>query len=566
MQTLRLTRFAYLLSALLAVLPHMPAQDIVVSGPMLFPSDTEVDTPPVLKKAWKLKCPEAMKKETEHAYAFVSQYTDANGKRLSRNQHGAQPLVELINAEISGLQCQPAQADGKPVASRFLVAIIFNPAGASPKAADAEPRLLAVMPAFISQKRAAELRKAKQSAYIKVAIELDASGSLSSYALSPKSSYAEPFKAEIDAALARWKFAPARKGGQPVASSLEALVLLIHENALVQSPSTGTPPSVVHRDPPVYPRAMKKSGLIGEVTISFVVDKKGDVTNPVVVRSNNPGFEEAAIEAVLKWKFKPGIKDGKPVNTRMQVPIIFHLDGGGRDLYEVDQPSKKQIAKMPEGLRYDTPPEPRGVIHPVYPYALYADKAPRGSATLSMLIDPQGRVVMAKVLEATRPEFGESGRAAVEHFEFKPATLEGKPVAGVLKTEFNFDPHYDDTGLYSMEMKKSDRIAGAGKLDSVPKALSQRKPVFPLGVAPGTDSGTATVEFLIDKDGKVRLPRIKSASDPAFGYAAVQTVAHWLFEAPRAGDKTTITRVQVSVSFERENGGGGVKTGGKPLQ
>ncbi len=552
MQPRRLTCFVSLLSILLAVLPHMPAQDIVVSGPVLFPSDTEVDTPPVMKKAWKIKCPAEMKERTEHAYAFIAQYTDDSGKYLSRRACGAQPVHNLAKESLSEApQCKPAQAGGKPVAARSLVAVIFNPAAASPKTADAAPRLLAVTPVFIGKGAFDALRKAKKKLFVNLTLTLDATGAPLSHEIAPESSYAESFNAEIDAALARWKFAPARKGGQPVASSLKVPVWLTVESTLVQHPSTGSPPSVVHRDPPVYPRAMKKSGLIGEVTISFVVDKKGDVTNPVVVRSNNPGFEEAAIEAVLKWKFKPGIKDGKPVNTRMQIPIRFHLDGGGRDLYEVDQPSKKQIAKMPEGLRYDTPPEPRGVIHPIYPYALYTDKAPRGSATLSMLIDPKGRVVMVKVLEATHPEFGESGKAAVEHFDFKPATLKGKPVAGVLKTEFNFAPHYEDTSLYSMEIKKSERIAGAGKLDAVPKVLSQRKPVFPLGVPPGTDSGTATVEFLIDKDGKVRLPRIKSASDPAFGYAAVQTVAHWLFEAPRTGGKTTITRVQVPVRFER---------------
>jgi TonB family protein len=505
-------------------------------------------------------------KRTEHACAFIAQYTDGTGKYLSRRACGAQPVHDLAKASLPDApQCKPAQSGGKPVAARSLIAVIFNPAAASPKAADAAPRLLAVTPVFIGQEAFDALRKARKKLFVNLTLALDATGTPLSHEIAPESSHAEPFKAEIDAALARWKFAPARKGGQPVASSLKVPVWLTVEDAVVRPPSTGTPPSVVHRDPPIYPRAMKKSGLIGEVTISFVVDKKGDVTNPVVVRSNNPGFDAAAIEAVLKWKFKPGIKDGKPVSTRMQIPIIFHLDGSGRDLYEVDQPSKKQIEKMPEGVRYDTPPEPRGVIRPVYPYALYAGKAPRGSATLSMLIDPKGRVVMAKVLEATHPEFGESGRAAVEHFEFKPATLKGKPVAGVLKTEFNFDPHYDDTDLYSLEIKKSERIAGAGKLDSAPKALSQRKPVFPLGVAPGTDSGTATVEFLIDKEGKVRLPRIKSASDPAFGYAAVQTVAHWLFEAPRAGGKTTITRVRVPVHFERKDGGG-VKTGGKPAQ
>jgi TonB family protein len=217
---------------------------------------------------------------------------------------------------------------------------------------------------------------------------------------------------------------------------------------------------------------------------------------------------------------------------------------------------------MPEGLRYDTPPEPRGVIRPVYPHALYAGKAPRGSATLSMLVNPKGRVIMVEVLEATHSEFGESGKAAVEHFEFKPATLKGAPTAGVLKIKFDFEPHYEDSDLHSMEAKKSGRITPAKNLDSVPKVISQRKPVFPLGIPDGVDRGSTVVEFLIDEEGKVRLPRIKTADDPAFGYAAVQTIAHWLFEAPLTGGKKTIARVQVPVAFSREAGGGSGNGGG----
>ncbi|MDR1010986.1 MAG: energy transducer TonB [Opitutaceae bacterium] len=326
-QPRRLAHPAYLLSALLvAILPNLPAQDITVSDPMMFPSNTEADTPPALKKAWKLKCPEAMKKGTEHNYAIVAQYIDAGGRHLKSNQRGAQPLAALARAELSGLQCKPARADGKPVASRSFVAVIFNPANASLKAADAAPRLLAVAPAFISEEQFSELRKAKKSTSIKLKIELDASGALSSYAYAPgpDSSHAEPFKAAIDRALGQWKFAAARKGGQPVPSSLVAPLLLTHEDALL---SLSIPPSVVRRDDPVYPRAMEKSGLVGEVVMKFVVDKNGNVTNPVVVRSNNPGFEKAAIESVLKWKFKPGMKDGAPVDTSMQIPITFELRG-----------------------------------------------------------------------------------------------------------------------------------------------------------------------------------------------------------------------------------------------
>ncbi|WP_334318983.1 TonB family protein [Termitidicoccus mucosus] len=446
MQPRRLTHFACLLSALLAVLPHVLAQDIVVSGPMLFPSDTEADTPPVFKKAWKIKCPAEMEERAEHAYAFIAQRTDDEGKYLVRKACGAQPVHDLAKASLSDApQCKPAQAGGKPVAARSLVAVIFNPAAASPKAADAAPRLLAVTPVFIGKEQSTALRKAKKKLFINLTLALDAAGAPLSYEIAPESPHAEPFKAEIDAALSRWKFAPARKGGQPVASSLVVPVWLTAEDTLIQHPSVGTPPSVAHREPPAYPRAMLTSRLVGEVVVQFVVDEKGDVINPVVVRSNNPGFEEAAINAMLKWKFNPATKNGKPVRMELQMPITFNLPphpnfDPAREAVEVESVSKRRMEKMPEGLRYDTPPEPRGVIRPVYPYALYASKAPSGSATISMLIDPKGRVVMVKVIEATRPEFGESGKAAVEHFEFKPATLKGKPTSGMLKTEFNFAP------------------------------------------------------------------------------------------------------------------------------
>jgi protein TonB len=77
---------------------------------------------------------------------------------------------------------------------------------------------------------------------------------------------------------------------------------------------------------PVYPFEMRRSGLKGEVVVGFIVDSTGEVRDPYVVRSSNPGFEEAAIQAVLKWKFKPGKKGGVAVNTRVAQPLSFSLN------------------------------------------------------------------------------------------------------------------------------------------------------------------------------------------------------------------------------------------------
>jgi TonB family protein len=57
------------------------------------------------------------------------------------------------------------------------------------------------------------------------------------------------------------------------------------------------------------------------------------------------------------------------------------------------------------------------------------------------------------------------------------------------------------------------------------------------------------VEFLIDRDGRVRLPRIVSATKSAFGYAAVQAVSAWQFDKPVVGGKSVILRVRMPMEF-----------------
>jgi TonB family protein len=88
-------------------------------------------------------------------------------------------------------------------------------------------------------------------------------------------------------------------------------------------------PVVTFQALPQYPFEMYAKGFPGEVVVDFVVDTKGDVRNAYAVKWTNAGFIPAALAAVSRWKFKPSIKNGKPVNTHLQVPIIFDL---GTDL------------------------------------------------------------------------------------------------------------------------------------------------------------------------------------------------------------------------------------------
>lgn len=75
---------------------------------------------------------------------------------------------------------------------------------------------------------------------------------------------------------------------------------------------------------PVYPYDMLRNSITGEVIVGFIVDANGNVRDAYVISSNHREFEAPAVQAVSKWKFRPGRRNNHPVNTRMSVPIVFH--------------------------------------------------------------------------------------------------------------------------------------------------------------------------------------------------------------------------------------------------
>lgn len=81
-----------------------------------------------------------------------------------------------------------------------------------------------------------------------------------------------------------------------------------------------------YQSAPLYPYEMKHAGMTGEVVVDFIVDTTGNVRNATVVRSTHHGFDEAAVAAVCKWKFRPGMRNGHAVFTHMAVPIQFTLE------------------------------------------------------------------------------------------------------------------------------------------------------------------------------------------------------------------------------------------------
>ncbi len=74
-----------------------------------------------------------------------------------------------------------------------------------------------------------------------------------------------------------------------------------------------------------YPEIARKAGVEGRVTIQFIVDENGKVTESAVIRGIGAGCDEEALRVVREARFKPGKQRGKAVKVKMALPITFKL-------------------------------------------------------------------------------------------------------------------------------------------------------------------------------------------------------------------------------------------------
>ena len=75
-----------------------------------------------------------------------------------------------------------------------------------------------------------------------------------------------------------------------------------------------------------YPEEAKKRGLEGEVFVSFLIEKDGSISNPVILKATGNGFDQEAMRVINDMpKWKPGLQNGKPVRVRLNMPIYFKL-------------------------------------------------------------------------------------------------------------------------------------------------------------------------------------------------------------------------------------------------
>ncbi len=89
-----------------------------------------------------------------------------------------------------------------------------------------------------------------------------------------------------------------------------------------------SPPVPVYRAEAQYSPEALKAKWQGSVTLSLVVDENGKTQNIHVIRPLGLGLDEQAIDAVSRWTFKPGLKNGVAVPVQAQIEVTFRLPEG----------------------------------------------------------------------------------------------------------------------------------------------------------------------------------------------------------------------------------------------
>jgi periplasmic protein TonB len=84
-------------------------------------------------------------------------------------------------------------------------------------------------------------------------------------------------------------------------------------------------PEVIYKTDPEFSEEARKAKVAGNVLVALWVGTDGLPTHVRVLRGIGMGLDEKAIESVKQWKFKPGMENGKPVVTEVDIEVNFQI-------------------------------------------------------------------------------------------------------------------------------------------------------------------------------------------------------------------------------------------------
>lgn len=246
------------------------------------------------------------------------------------------------------------------------------------------------------------------------------------------------------------------------------------------------------------PEDIRKTGIkTGRVTVSFIVEKDGDLSNIKVLRDLGYGTGEEAARVLDKMPaWKPGLQNGKPVRVAYTLPISVIVDNNGEGARNF---TKDSLTKTPQ---YDA----QIIGDPLY----VIDGVPSKNEDFTKLKPEDIEEIKVVNSSSSRAIWGDKGKNGVVIIATKKGSF-GKQQES--ETDLKAQSVSDNTtkSFADVEVLPSPQggMAGFGKYVAdnykVPAAAAKSK----------SDGGRITVSFIVEKDGK--LSDIKVLRDLGYG-------------------------------------------------
>jgi TonB family protein len=297
--------------------------------------------------------------------------------------------------------------------------------------------------------------------------------------------------------------------------------------------------------------------LDGQVVVTFTIDPNGRVQKPVVNDATHPGFVAPAVAAVSAWTFQPALQGDLPTASQKRAALTFtYVPTDDRDPAPLAANGfSVRIEASETEAAYDVAPVIERYVEPVYPYAL-AVAGQGGEAEVTFDLNIQGRPETVLVNSASDPAVGEAVADAVRATIFRPALQGGKAVVLRMKKIHRFSPPPAERAegesiecQLQRALMAGEKIPSARGLDTPLQPLWTVRPAYPEVLINAPIAGKAIVEFIVDREGRVRWPRVVEASHEAFGRVAVHALAQWAFPVPRRSGQPVDARLRVPFSF-----------------
>jgi TonB family protein len=200
-----------------------------------------------------------------------------------------------------------------------------------------------------------------------------------------------------------------------------------------------------------------------------------------------------------------------------------------------------------------------------YPLAPEVQIYTEGRASFLITVDAGGNLVDVLPVSYSDPAFAESARYALGKWTYEPARLDGRPVSATKEVDFNFERRgivvvsqnvgqFVD-GLFRRHFPNSTsyRAYSIREIDGKLNAVHVVSPQYTAAVARRA-SGTVTLAYYVDEQGRVRMPLTVNDADPELADLAVEAVRQWRFDPPMRNGQPVLVRVSQSIRFYPQAG------------